>query len=113
MREPLVGNGGCAPALKFCGQIIGSRPTRGEGEAALRMVGGPQGMEAPEGSRQQAIREGVALAPPLIPDEAYVIVGASAAAGQFGRQQAADAEEPGLEGEQMGGVGGREGGGGG
>src|SRR5258708_34317897 len=66
------------------------------------MVGRPEATHAPQGAGQQAIREYVALAPPLVPNGAKVFVAAGARTGQFRREQAADAEQAGLQGEWRG-----------
>ena len=66
------------------------------------MIGRPRPVETPERARQDAIGEFIALPPPLVPDAAHIVVRRGLRAGQFHRQQAADAEEAGLQGERLG-----------
>src|SRR5437867_4206030 len=65
------------------------------------MVGGAQAMESPKFARQDAVRVLIALAPPLVPNAAEIIVRSGFRAGQFGRQQTAQSEEPRLQGERL------------
>jgi len=62
------------------------------------VVGGAEAVEAPERARQQAIAQGVAVAPPVVPYDAQVTVGLGLLPGQFMGEQAGDAEQPGLQG---------------
>ena len=65
------------------------------------MIGRPGPVEVPERSGQNAVGEFVAFPPPLVPNAAHIMVGARLRACQFHRQQAADAEQAGLQGERL------------
>ena len=66
---------------------------RRQGQPALRMIGRSQPVKAPQGSRERAIAERFALAPPDIPETSHVVVSRGLRAWQFVRQQAARAEQ--------------------
>ena len=90
------------PAFEALGQIAGGQPLGGEGEAALGMIRGPESVKAPELIRQGERIESFLLAPPEVPGAAEVIVDRGSGSGQFGREQSADAEQPGQQLERIG-----------
>src|SRR2546427_1824256 len=66
------------------------------------MIGGAQAMKSPEFPGQNAIRERVAFAPPLVPDTTQVPVGSGLSTREIQRQQTADAQQAGLERQCLG-----------
>src|SRR5687767_1817244 len=66
---------------------------RGKSEPAMGMIRRTQAIQPPQCFRQSTITECVALAPPLIPDGAEVMVRAALAPRKFVRQQSADAKQ--------------------
>src|SRR5262249_7911196 len=91
-----------APVFQFRCQFAIQRPTRRECEAALRVIGRTQAMKPPDISRQYAIREFVALAPPLIPDAADVVISPGLGTAEFGWKEVADSEQPRLNRQRFG-----------
>src|SRR4051812_45825518 len=69
---------------------------RREREAALRMIRRSQSVQTPQGFRQRAISELIALAPPAVPRVAKIFVARSALTRNVCRQQPAHAQQPRL-----------------
>ena len=87
----------CTSVPVFATEITGRHPMRGQREPALRMVCRAQTVKFPDCARQNAVVELLALAPPAIPNATQITVRALLRAGQFHRQQAADAEQTRLQ----------------
>ena len=70
-----IGDVARAPLFQLRREVVVQRPARGEGDAALGVVGGPRAVEVPESAWQDAVGEFVALTPPLVPDAPDILVG--------------------------------------
>src|SRR5689334_2367238 len=72
----------------------------GEGDATLRMIGGPERVKFPNSTGHGAVAEAFAFAPPEIPKPAQIGISAGLLARQFVRQQSAHAQQSRLESER-------------